>query len=58
MDHDIILNRRQSVSGVIHTLLGVSVFWKVNIQPAVVSDYTDGEIRCMYKAVNKTKAMR
>ena len=30
-DHDRILNRRRSVSGIIHTLLGVSVFLKVQI---------------------------
>ena len=28
-DHAIIINRRRSVSGIIHTLLGVSVLWKV-----------------------------
>ena len=42
-----IINRRQSVSGIIHTLLGVDVFWKVQIQPYVASDSTDGEIICM-----------
>ena len=46
-DHAKILNRRRSVSGIIHTLLGVAVFWKVQIQPAIASDYTDGEIICM-----------
>ena len=34
-DHARILNRRRSVSGIIHTLLGVAVFWKVQIQPAI-----------------------
>ena len=29
--HAIIINRRQSVSGIIYNLLGVAVFWKVNI---------------------------
>ena len=57
-DHDRIINRRRSVSGIIHTLLGVSVCWKVNIQPDVASDSTHGEIVCMYKAVNKTKAIQ
>ena len=57
-DHAIIINRRQSVSGIIHTMFGVAVFWKVQIQPAVASESTDGEIRCMYKAVNKTKVIR
>ena len=33
--HARILNRRWLVSGIIHTLLGVSVFWKVQIQPDV-----------------------
>ena len=55
-DHARILNRRWSVSGIIHTLTGVSVFWKVHIQPAIASDSTYAEIICMYKAVNKTKA--
>ena len=27
--YDIIINRRRSVSGIIHTLIGVAVFWKV-----------------------------
>ena len=56
--HAIILNRRRSVLGIIHTLLGVAVCWKVQIQPAISSDSTDGEIRCMYKAVKKTKVIR
>ena len=34
-DHVRILNRRRLVSGIIHTFLGVSVCWKVQIQPAV-----------------------
>ena len=57
-DNDRILNIRRSVSGIIHTLLGVSVCWKVQIQPAIASDSTDGEIRCMYNAVKKTKVIR
>ena len=52
-DHDRIINKRGSVSGIIHTLLGVAVFWKVQIQPDIVSDPTDGEIICMYKYVKK-----
>ena len=28
-DHNIIINRRHSVSGILNTLLGVSVFWKI-----------------------------
>ena len=46
-DHVIILNRRRSVSGIIYNLLGVSVYWKVQIQPAISSDSTDREIICM-----------
>ena len=57
-DHAIIINIRRSVSGIIHTLLGVAVYWKVHIQLAIASDSTDGEIRYMYKAVNKTKGIR
>ena len=41
-DHAIILNRRRSVSGIIHTLLGVAVFWKVKIQPDISFDSTYG----------------
>ena len=41
-DHAIIINRRRSVSGIINTLLGVAVCWKVHIQPAIASDSTDG----------------
>ena len=46
-DHVRILNRRRSVSGIINTLLGVAVCCKSHIQPAIESDSTDGEIRCM-----------
>ena len=41
-DHAIIINRRRSVSVIIHTLLVVSLFWKVQIQPAIASHSTDG----------------
>ena len=44
--------------GIIHTLLGVSVCWKVQIRPAIASDSTDGESICIYKAVKKTKVIR
>ena len=37
-----ILNRKRSVSGIIHTLLSVAVCWKVRIQPDISSDCTDG----------------
>ena len=40
-DHARILNRRRSLSGIIYTLLGVAVFWKVHIQPAIDSESTD-----------------
>ena len=43
---------------IIHTLLGVAVCRKVQIQPAIASDSTDGEIICMYKAVKKPKFIR
>ena len=57
-DHAIILNRRWSVSGIIYTLLGVSVSCKLQIHTDIASDSTDVEIRCMYKSVNKTKVIR
>ena len=46
-DHARILNRRRTVSDIIHTLLGVTVYWKVHIQASIASDSTDREIRCM-----------
>ena len=52
-DHARIVNRRRSVSGIMHTLFGVAVYWKVQIQASIASDSTDIEIRCMYKAVKK-----
>ena len=39
-DHARIINRRRSVSGIIYTLLGVAVCWKVQIQPAIASGST------------------
>ena len=47
MDHARIIKIIQSVSGILHTMLGIYVYWKVHIQPAIASEYTDGEIRCM-----------
>ena len=41
-DHAININIRRSVSGILHTLLGVSVYLKVQIQPYISSEYTDG----------------
>ena len=46
-DHARILNKIRSVSGIFHTLLGVAVFWKVQIQSAISFDSTDGDIRCI-----------
>ena len=40
-DYARILNIIRSVSGIIHTLLGVAVCWKVQIQPEIASDSTD-----------------
>ena len=57
-DHARILNRRRSILGIINTLLGVAVCWKVQIHPSIASDSTDGEIRCMYKAIKKTKVIK
>ena len=42
---------------IIHNLLGVAIRWKLHIQPAILSDSTDGEIICMYKDVNKAKVI-
>ena len=39
-DHDRIINRRQSVSDIIHTLIGVVILWKVQIKPALSSNST------------------
>ena len=57
-DHAIIINIRQSVSDIMHNMLGVSVWWKVPIQPDISYGSTDGEIRCMYEAVKKNKVIR
>ena len=56
-DHTKILNIRRSVSVIIHTLLSVYVFWKLQIQLAIASDSTNGEIICMYKDVKITKVI-
>ena len=52
-DHAIILNIRRSVSGIIHTLLDFSVLWILQIQLAIASVSTGGEIRCVYKYVKE-----
>ena len=51
------MNRRRPVSRIIHTILGVDVFWKVQIQPAVYLEYTGGGISYMHKYVKKAKAI-
>ena len=56
--HARILNQIWYVSGIIHTVIGIEFFWKFQIQPAVVYNYTDGKIWCLYKDVNKTKCIR
>ena len=55
MDYDRTINKRRSVSSILHNLISVAVCWKVQIQPDIASDSTDGEIRYMYNAVKKTK---
>ena len=40
-DHDRIINKRRSVSVITNNLFGVSFYLKVNIQPAIESEYTD-----------------
>ena len=44
--HNRTVNRMRSLSGIVHTPLGIAVFQKFQINHAVVSDYTDGEICC------------
>ena len=57
MYHDRIFNRRRSVSGIIHTLLGVDVYWKLQIKTAITYESTAVEIGCMYKAVEIIKVI-
>ena len=38
------MNIRRLVSGIINALLGVSVLWKVQIQPSVAYEPTDGKL--------------
>ena len=56
-DYSRIINIRRSVSGILHILIGVALWCKLQIQPDIDSNYTDGEIRYMYKAVKKTNAI-
>ena len=57
-DNAIINNSIRSVSGIIHTIIGITFLWKLQIQPAVASESTDVEIKYMYKVVNIIKAIR
>ena len=54
-DHALILNRRIHVSGIIHTILGVSLLWTFQIKSAVASASTGEEIHYMYKSIKNTK---
>ena len=40
--HDTIINSRRSVSGIIHTLIGVAFCYRVHIQPPVAYEFTNG----------------
>ena len=51
------INRRRYISDIVHTLLGIAVFWKVWIQPTVASWSTDVEIRYVYNNVNEAKVI-
>ena len=42
---------------IIHTLLGVSLFWKVQNNPVVNSGSTYEEICCIFKAVDNTNSV-
>ena len=46
-DNGIIIDRSWSVSGIVHTILGIVVFCKVHIKPDLASESTNGDIRCM-----------
>ena len=52
-DQSIIINIIFSVSGILHTLIGIAVWFKLHILSAKSSDSTGVEIRCMYKSVKK-----
>ena len=56
--HDRIITRRQSVSDIIHTILGASVFYKVHMRPDIASESTDGLFIYMYKDFKKTEIIR
>ena len=55
MDHARILKRMMSLSWIIHTIIVFDVRYKARIHPAVASNNNDGEINCLYKAINNTK---
>ena len=42
-DHAQILNRRRYVSVIMKTLLGIIVLWKLQMNPYVTSDSTNGK---------------
>ena len=46
------------MSGIIHTVLGAVLYWKVKTQPVFYSYSTYGEIHYGYKASKKTKYVR
>ena len=56
-DHAQILNRRRYVSVIMKTLLGIIVLWKLQMNPYVTSDSTNGKKCYMYKYVKNTKAI-
>ena len=56
-DNAIIINRRRSISCIIHTMIGVAVLWKVQIQPAIAYEPNDRKMICMYKYVKETKVI-
>ena len=58
VDWSILINRRRSVSGIIHTLIDDAVCLKVQVQQDIASESTDVEIRCVYNSVNKANAIR
>ena len=58
MDHTRVINRIRSVSDIIHTLLCVVVWQKVQIHPDVASNSNNGESIYIYKSVKKPKSIR
>ena len=54
-DHARNINIRQSVSGILHTLIDIYVLFKVHIQPAISYDSTDGNIYTCIKLPRKLR---